>query len=182
MKIIDTAIADVKIIEPSVFGDQRGFFMETWNANTFADLGLDITFVQDNHSRSQQGILRGLHYQIQQTQGKLVRVSSGCVYDVAVDIRRSSSTFGQYVGVELSADNQRMLWVPPYFAHGFYVISDSADFQYKCTDLYNPESEQCIVWNDPELNIQWPLVNNTLPQLSDKDQNGKCFSQAVVFD
>ncbi len=182
MKIIDTAIADVKIIEPSVFGDQRGFFMETWNANTFADLGLDITFVQDNHSRSQQGILRGLHYQIQQTQGKLVRVSSGCVYDVAVDIRRSSSTFGQYVGVELSADNQRMLWVPPYFAHGFYVISDSADFQYKCTDLYNPESEQCIVWNDPELNIQWPLVNNTLPQLSNKDQNGQRFSQAVVFD
>jgi dTDP-4-dehydrorhamnose 3,5-epimerase len=182
MKIIDTAIADVKIIEPSVFGDQRGFFMETWNADTFADLGLDITFVQDNHSRSQQGILRGLHYQMQQTQGKLVRVSSGCVYDVAVDIRRSSPTFGQSIGVELSAENRRMLWVPPYFAHGFYVISDSADFQYKCTDFYDPESEQCIVWNDPELNIQWPLVDNILPQLSDKDQKGQRFSQAVVFD
>ena len=181
MKIIDTAIPAVKIIEPQVFGDERGFFMETWNAKTFAKLGLNIDFVQDNHSRSQQGILRGLHYQTQHTQGKLVRVSSGCVYDVAVDLRRSSPTFGQHIGVELSAKNQRMLWVPPYFAHGFYVISASADFQYKCTDVYDPHSEQCILWNDADLAINWPLVNNTIPQLSSKDQQGQALCNAPVF-
>ena len=181
MKIIDTAIADVKIIEPAVFGDARGFFMESWQAQKFADLGLKISFVQDNHSRSQQGILRGLHYQTQNTQGKLVRVTAGCVYDVAVDIRRSSPTFGQYVGVELSEENHRMLWVPPYFAHGFYVMSEQADFQYKCTDVYDPDSEQCIVWDDPDLNIAWPLVDNQAPQLSAKDQAGQAFAHADVF-
>jgi len=181
MKIIDTSIAEVKIIQPAVFGDARGFFMESWHAQKFAELGLDLSFVQDNHSRSQQGILRGLHYQTKQTQGKLVRVTAGCVYDVAVDIRRSSPTFGQYVGVELSAENHRMLWVPPYFAHGFYVMSEQADFQYKCTDFYDPASEKCIVWNDPDLDIAWPLVDNAAPQLSCKDQDGQAFSNAIVF-
>ena len=138
MKVIDTAIPDVKILEPRVFGDERGFFLETWNSRTFAELGLDLTFVQDNHSRSAQGILRGLHYQIHQPQGKLVRVTSGTVFDVAVDLRQSSPTFGQWVGVELSATNHRMLWIPEGFAHGFYVMSESADFLYKCTALYGP--------------------------------------------
>jgi dTDP-4-dehydrorhamnose 3,5-epimerase len=181
MKIIDTAIAEVKIIEPAVFGDARGFFMESWHSQKFAEQGLDLSFVQDNHSRSQQGILRGLHYQIKHTQGKLVRVTAGCVYDVAVDIRRSSPTFGQHIGVELSAENHRMLWVPPYFAHGFYVMSEQADFQYKCTDFYDPDSERCIVWDDPDLNIAWPLVDNSTPQLSAKDQAGQAFSNATVF-
>lgn len=181
MNIIETAIADVKILEPKVFGDERGFFLESWNANTFAELGLDLQFVQDNHSRSRQGILRGLHYQLQNPQGKLVRVTQGAVFDVAVDIRRSSPTFGQWVGVELSASNHRMLWVPAGFAHGFYVVSESADFQYKCTDFYNPAAEKSILWNDPTLNIQWPLVNSQDPQLSAKDEQGTLFVQAEVF-
>lgn len=181
MKLIETAISDVKILEPSVFGDERGFFLESWNANTFAALGLDLQFVQDNHSRSRQGILRGLHYQLQNPQGKLVRVTQGAVFDVAVDIRRSSPTFGQWVGVELSANNHRMLWVPAGFAHGFYVLSESADFQYKCTDFYNPAAEKSILWNDSDLNISWPLVNGQAPLLSAKDAQGTVFAQAEVF-
>ena len=181
MKLIETAISDVKILEPSVFGDERGFFLESWNANTFATLGLDLPFVQDNHSRSRQGILRGLHYQLQNPQGKLVRVTQGAVFDVAVDIRRRSPTFGQWVGVELSASNHRMLWVPAGFAHGFYVLSESADFQYKCTDFYNPAAEKSILWNDSDLNIHWPLVNGQAPQLSAKDEQGTVFAQAEVF-
>ena len=181
MKIIETAISDVKILEPKVFGDERGFFLESWNANTFAALGLGMQFVLDNHSRSRQGILRGLHYQLQNPQGKLVRVTQGAVFDVAVDIRRSSPTFGQWVGVELSASNHRMLWIPAGFAHGFYVLSESADFQYKCTDFYNPAAEKSILWNDSDLNISWPLVNGQAPLLSAKDEQGTVFAQAEVF-
>ena len=182
MKIIDTKIPDVKIIEPDVFGDERGFFMETWHEEKFAELGLSLNFVQDNHSRSQQGILRGLHYQTKQTQGKLVRVTAGSVYDVAVDIRKSSPTFGQHIGVELSAENHRMLWVPPQFAHGFYVMSESADFQYKCTNFYDPDSEHSIFWNDKTLNINWPLVDDMPPLLAPKDKAGTTFRNAIVFD
>lgn len=182
MKIINTSIPDVKIIEPAVFGDERGFFLESWNQAKFAELGLDVDFVQDNHSRSSQGILRGLHYQLNHTQGKLVRVTTGRVYDVAVDIRKSSPTFGQYVGVELSEENHRMLWVPPQFAHGFYVLSDFADFLYKCTDIYDPSSEQTIIWNDKTIGIDWGLVNNAPPLLSEKDKNGLPLSDAIVFD
>ncbi len=182
MKIINTKIPDVKIIEPAVYGDERGFFLESWNKAKFAELGLNFDFVQDNQSRSQQGILRGLHYQLNHTQGKLVRVTAGSVYDVAVDIRKSSPTFGEYVGVELSEENHRMLWVPPQFAHGFYVTSESADFLYKCTDIYDADSEQSILWNDSEINIQWPLVNGEAPLLSPKDQQAKTFSDATVFE
>lgn len=181
MKIIPTSIPEVLIIEPRVFGDERGFFMETWNQQTFAQAGLDFNFVQDNHSRSRQGILRGLHYQIQKPQGKLVRVTQGRVYDVAVDLRRSSPTFGQWTGVELSAENYRLFWVPPGFAHGFYVLSESADFQYKCTQLYAPEYERCLRWDDPALNIPWPLVKGEPPQLSAKDAIGAELTAAEVF-
>lgn len=181
MNIIQTSIPDVVIIEPRVFGDERGFFMETWNQQSFAKAGLDFNFVQDNHSRSRQGILRGLHYQIQNPQGKLVRVTQGCVYDVAVDLRRSSPSFGQWTAVELSAENHRLFWIPPGFAHGFYVISESADFQYKCTNLYAPEHERCVRWNDPELNIPWPLVKGELPQLSAKDAIGALLTEAEIF-
>ena len=181
MNITPTAIPDVLIIEPKVFGDERGFFMETWNQQTFAKAGLDFNFVQDNHSRSRQGILRGLHYQIQNPQGKLVRVTQGCVYDVAVDLRRSSPSFGQWTAVELSAENHRLFWVPPGFAHGFYVMSEFADFQYKCTQLYAPEYERCVRWNDPDLNIPWPLVQDERPQLSAKDAIGASLTEAEVF-
>jgi len=181
LKIIDTSIADVKILEPAVFGDDRGFFMESWNLGKFADAGLPAHFVQDNHSRSAQGILRGLHYQTQNTQGKLVRVVSGAVYDVAVDMRKSSSTFGRWVGVELSDTNHRMLWVPEQFAHGFYVLSESADFLYKCTAPYDPEHEQSIIWDDSTLAIEWPLLESNQPSLSTKDANGVNFVDAVVF-
>lgn len=181
MNIIPTKITDVLIIEPRVFGDERGFFMETWNQQTFAELGLDLKFVQDNHSRSGQGILRGLHYQIENPQGKLVRVTSGKVFDVAVDIRRNSATYGQWVGVELSAENHRMFWVPEGFAHGFYVMSETADFQYKCTNLYAPAHERCIRWDAPELAIDWPLVNGEAPKLSTKDAEGKTLNDAEVF-
>lgn len=181
MNIIDSKIPDVKIIEPAVFGDERGFFMETWNQQAFADAGLDIEFVQDNHSRSGQGILRGLHYQMEQTQGKLVRVITGKVYDVAVDMRKSSETFGQSVGVELSDENHRMLWVPPGFAHGFYVMSEMADFVYKCTDFYAPEHERTLLWNDPVLNIEWPLVDGVETQLSAKDITGTPLASADTF-
>ncbi len=182
MKLVDTQIADVKIIEPAVFGDERGYFMETWSSEKFKEQGLDVDFVQDNHSRSPKGILRGMHYQIEHTQGKLVRVVTGKVFDVAVDIRKSSTTFGQWVGVELSDENHRMLWVPPGFAHGFYVMSEQADFLYKCTDIYAPQYERCIQWDDAEIGIDWPLVDGTPPILSDKDKQGLALSTAEVFN
>jgi len=181
MKFIPSNIPDVILIEPKVFGDHRGFFMETWQRNTFAENGIDFDFVQDNHSKSSQGILRGLHYQIQQPQGKLVRVVQGSVFDVAVDMRQSSPTFGQWVGYELSAENHRMLWVPPGFAHGFYVMSDSAEFVYKCTDYYAPEFERSVLWNDPQLAIDWHLVDNKAPVLSDKDAQAPAFNDAQTF-
>ncbi|SQH77483.1 dTDP-4-deoxyrhamnose-3,5-epimerase [Shewanella benthica] len=170
MKIIDTAIPDVKIIEPTVFGDERGFFMETWNQKKFEEFvtGKLTRFVQDNHSKSKKGILRGLHYQTENTQGKLVRVVSGEVFDVAVDIRQDSPTFGKWVGEYLSAENKRQLWVPEGFAHGFYVTSEEAEFVYKCTNYYHSESEVSIRWNDENLQIDWPL-NGVPPLLSSKD-------------
>ena len=181
MKFIPSKIPDVILIEPNFFGDHRGFFMETWQRKTSAENGIDYDFVQDNHSKSAQGILRGLHYQIEQTQGKLVRVVQGCVYDVAVDIRKSSPTFGQWVGYELSAENQKMLWVPPGFAHGFYVMSETAEFVYKCTDYYAPEHERSLLWNDQQLNIDWPLVDDKAPILSDKDAVAPSFTNAETF-
>lgn len=181
MNVIETSLSGVVIIEPRVFGDARGFFVETWNARTFAQHGLDVDFVQDNHSKSAQGTLRGLHYQIKQPQGKLVRVTAGEVFDVAVDIRKSSSTFGKWFGVVLSAENKRMLWVPPGFAHGFYVTSESAEFMYKCTDYYAPEHERCIRWNDPELGVDWPIIQGLAPLLSEKDAKGMGLQQAEYF-
>lgn len=181
MKIFPTRIPEVMIIEPQVFGDHRGFFMETWNRRKFKEAGLDLDFVQDNHSSSVKGTLRGLHYQTINPQGKLVRVTVGEVFDVAIDIRRSSLTFGQWVGEILSANNQRMFWVPPGFAHGFLVLSDMAEFQYKCTDYYNPTHEKCIIWNDNQLNISWPLADFK-PILSEKDKLGREFKNAEVFD
>jgi len=173
MKVIDTSIPDVKIIEPAVFGDERGFFMETWSQQKFEELvtGKPTSFVQDNHSKSKQGILRGLHFQTENTQGKLVRVTSGEVFDVAVDIRKDSATYGNWVGLYLSAENKRQLWVPEGFAHGFYVTSDEAEFVYKCTDYYNPSAEVSIKYDDEYLNIKWPLFNSKLV-LSEKDQLG----------
>ncbi|ARD43581.1 dTDP-4-dehydrorhamnose 3,5-epimerase [Colwellia sp. PAMC 21821] len=181
MNYIDTAIADVKIIEPNVFGDERGFFMETFRVDEFTRECAQKTFVQDNHSKSSQGILRGLHYQLKNTQGKLVRVTSGEVYDVAVDMRKSSPTYGQHVGVVLSGENKRQLWVPEGFAHGFYVMSESAEFVYKCTDYYAPEHEVSLLWNDPALNIQWPLVDGKAPLLAAKDEAGLLFKDAPTF-
>lgn len=182
MKLTATAIADVLIIEPKVFGDARGFFFESFNQQAFKQAtGLGMEFVQDNHSRSEKGVLRGLHYQVAQAQGKLVRVASGVVFDVAVDLRRSSGTFGQWVGVELSESNRRQLWIPPGFAHGFLTLSDSADFLYKTTDYYNPEHERCIAWNDPALSIRWPL-GAVPPKLSIKDQAGSSLAESQVFD
>lgn len=182
MKIISTAIDAVKIIDPAVFGDERGFFFESWNEQAFAAEGINDAFVQDNHSRSARGILRGLHYQTDSTQGKLVRVATGSVFDVAVDMRTPSPTFGQWVGVELSEQNRRMLWVPPGFAHGFYVMSESADFLYKCTDQYAPEYEVSIRWDDPQLAIDWPLVDGVAPTCSTKDTKGYSFADAPKFD
>jgi dTDP-4-dehydrorhamnose 3,5-epimerase len=181
MQAIDTALPDVKIIEPKVFGDARGFFYESFNQRAFdAAVGRHYDFVQDNHSKSSRGVLRGLHYQLEQVQGKLVRVVQGRVIDVAVDIRKSSATFGHWVAVELSEDNQRQLWVPPGFAHGFVVVSDTAEFLYKTTDYYAPAHERCIIWNDAQLSIDWQL-NGLEPQLSAKDQQGKAFAEADVF-
>lgn len=181
MKYIETAIPDVKIIEPNVFGDERGFFMETFRVDEFIDNCAETTFVQDNHSKSSHGILRGLHYQLQQTQGKLVRVTAGEVYDVAVDMRASSPTYGQHVGVVLSAENKRQLWVPEGFAHGFYVMSESAEFVYKCTNYYLPEHEVSLLWNDADLAIEWPLVDDIAPLLSAKDKDALPFSKAPTF-
>ena len=180
MKVTPTSIPSVLIIEPKVFGDTRGFFFESFNQRDFNQAtGLDVNFVQDNHSRSSKGVLRGLHYQIQQPQGKLVRVVHGSVFDVTVDLRKSSPTFGQWVGVELTEDNHRQLWIPPGFAHGFYVLSDSADFLYKTTDYYAPEFECSLIWNDPTIGIEWPL--NTQPIISAKDAQGKKLADAEVF-
>ncbi|MFN4351147.1 MAG: dTDP-4-dehydrorhamnose 3,5-epimerase [Hylemonella sp.] len=180
MRAIPTTIPDVLIIEPKVYGDARGFFFESYNGSAFAQAtGLKVNFVQDNHSRSAKGVLRGLHYQIRQPQGKLVRVVRGSVYDVAVDLRKSSPTFGRWVGAELSEDNQRQMWVPAGFAHGFLVTSESADFLYKTTDYYAPEQERCIAWNDPAIGIQWPLAE--APVLSGKDQQGRLLAQAEVY-
>ena len=182
MKATRLSIPDVVLIEPKVFGDARGFFFESYNQRAFNEAtGTDFQFVQDNHSRSAKGVLRGLHYQLRQPQGKLVRVVQGAVFDVAVDIRKSSPTFGQWVGVELSADNHRQLWVPPGFAHGFLVLSESAEFLYKTTDYYAPQHERCIVWNDPALAIVWPDVGMA-PCLSSKDQRGLYLAEAPVFD
>jgi len=181
MQAIQTEIPDVFIIEPKVFGDERGFFFESFNARRFAELtGVDPQFVQDNHSRSVKGVLRGLHYQIRQPQGKLVRVVSGEVWDVAVDLRRSSPTFGKWVGVTLSAENKRQLWIPEGFAHGFVVVSESAEFLYKTTDYWAPEHERSILWNDPTLNLPWPLEGE--PSLSAKDRQGVLLEQAETFD
>ena len=180
MKVTPCAIADVLLIEPRVFGDERGFFYESFNQRDFQKTtGLDLPFVQDNHSKSAQGVLRGLHYQVQNPQGKLVRVTAGEVFDVAVDIRRNSPTFGQWVGAILSADNKRQLWVPPGLAHGFVVLSEHAEFLYKTTDYYAPEHERCIAWDDPTLAIQWPAMS-AAPKLSAKDAAGAAFLDACA--
>ena len=181
MKIIDTKIKDVKLIEPDLYGDKRGFFMETFRNDWSKKNIADIDFVQENHSKSSLGTLRGLHYQIKNPQGKLVRVVNGEVYDVAVDMRKSSLTFGHSVGVLLSVVNNRQLWVPPGFAHGFYVTSESAEFVYKCTDYYAPEYERSVIWNDKNLDISWPLVNSDHPFLSKKDEDAICFRDADYF-
>ncbi len=179
--VTPTAISEVLVVEPKVFGDDRGFFLETWQRSRYGSVGIDHDFVQDNHSGSSQGVLRGLHYQLTQPQGKLVRVTSGSVFDVAVDLRRSSPTFGRWVGVTLSRENRRMLWVPPGFGHGFYVTSEAAEFQYKCTDYYAPEDERTIAWNDPTLAIDWPLLNAAEPSVSAKDAAGVAFVDADVY-
>ena len=182
MKVIPTALAGVLIIEPRVFGDERGFFFESFNQKAFRQAtGIDVNFVQDNHSRSANGVLRGLHYQIEQPQGKLVRVVRGAVFDVAVDLRKSSPTFGQWLGLELTEENKRQLWIPAGFAHGFMTLSESADFLYKTSDYYAPQFERCIAWDDPELAIDWPL-NDSQPLISVKDQAGLPLAGAPVFE
>lgn len=181
MNVIETGIPGLLVLEPKVFGDARGFFMESFNARTFAELtGVKTDFVQDNHSRSGRGVLRGLHYQVQQPQGKLVRVAQGRVFDVAVDLRRSSPTFGRWYGVELSGENHRQFWVPAGFAHGFYVLSESADFLYKTTDYYAPQHERSLAWNDATVGVQWPLQGE--PLLSAKDLAGKPLGECEVFE
>lgn len=182
MKFIDTALPGVVVVEPEIFGDNRGFFMETWHRGKFEDGGIDADFVQDNRSRSLKSTLRGLHYQLKQPQGKLVQVIAGEIFDVAVDIRRSSPYFGLWTGEILSADNRKMLWVPPGFAHGFLVTSETADVCYKCTDYYAPKYERSIVWNDKDLDIAWPLQNGVTPLLSDKDSKGRYLAEAEVFE
>lgn len=182
MKVTATALPEVLIIEPKVFGDARGFFFESFNQRAFNEAtGLQVSFVQDNHSRSGKGVLRGLHYQIQQPQGKLVRVVRGSVFDVAVDVRKSSPNFGRWVGVELTEENHRQLWVPPGFAHGFLVTSDSADFLYKTTDYYAPDFERCVGWDDPAIGVVWPLAGME-PNLSAKDRSGSLLANAQVFE
>jgi dTDP-4-dehydrorhamnose 3,5-epimerase len=181
MKFSPTSLKDILIIEPRVFSDERGFFMETFQLEQFKRAGIHFDFVQDNHSRSMQGILRGMHYQIQQAQGKLVRVVVGEVYDVAVDLRRSSPTFGKWMGEILSSDNKLQLWVPPGFAHGFYVISEWAEVVYKTTDYYAPEWERTLAWDDPQIGIEWPLIDGQPPQLSHKDASGQPFNKIELF-
>jgi dTDP-4-dehydrorhamnose 3,5-epimerase len=181
VNVIESELPEVLIIEPKVFGDERGFFYESFNANAFAEkTGITTPFVQDNHSRSQKGVLRGLHYQVENAQGKLVRVTAGSVLDIAVDIRRSSPSFGKWFGLELSAENARQLWIPPGFAHGFVVLSEYAEFLYKTTDYYTPSAERCIRWDDPDLAINWQL--SEAPQLSTKDTLGKSLKDADLFD
>ncbi len=180
MQITPTALPSVLLVEPRVFGDDRGFFYESWNRRVFAAAGIDADFVQDNHSRSARGVLRGLHYQIEHAQGKLVRATAGEVYDVAVDLRRSSPTFGRSVGIVLSAANRRMLWIPPGFAHGFVVLSEDAEFVYKATDYWYPEHERILLWNDPALRIDWPLTG--APTLAAKDAAGRLLADADVYD
>lgn len=181
MKVIPTALPEVLILEPKVFGDERGFFMESWNARTFAEAtGLDVTFVQDNHSRSAKNVLRGIHYQVVKPQGKLVRVVSGAVFDVAVDLRRSSPSFGRWVGIELSAENKRQLWVPPGFGHAFLVLSDYADFLYKTTEYWIAQHDRSLRWNDPTLAVQWPLAG-ALPQLAAKDAAAPLLTDAEAY-
>lgn len=182
MKIIKTKIPEVLIIEPKPFIDERGFFMETWNKKKFADLGLTMEFVQDNHSKSVKNTLRGLHYQIENAQGKLVRVIQGEVFDIAVDLRKNSPHFGKWVGATLTAENKKMLWVPTGFAHGFLVLTETAEFQYKCSDFYNPKAERCIIWNDPQLDIAWPITESENLILSEKDKKGVLFKNAEVFE
>ncbi|CAG4885537.1 dTDP-4-dehydrorhamnose 3,5-epimerase [Paraburkholderia saeva] len=178
--VTPTALPEVKLIEPKVFGDARGFFFESFNAKEFAEkVGVDVEFVQDNHSRSAKGVLRGLHYQIEHAQGKLVRVVSGEVFDVAVDMRRSSPDFGKWVGVNLSAENSRQMWIPPGFAHGFVVLSETAEFLYKTTDYWFPEHERCLIWNDPDVGIEWPVESE--PTLAAKDAAGKGFGDAESY-
>lgn len=179
MKVIPTEIPEVLLLEPKVFGDERGFFMESYNKRVLSELGIRHDFVQDNHSRSARGVLRGLHYQVKQPQGKLVRVVAGRVFDVAVDLRRSSPTFGRWVGFELSAENKRLAWIPPGFGHGFLVLSESADFLYKSTDYYAPEHERSVLWNDPAIGIRWPLDGE--PLLSAKDRECKLLKDAEVY-
>lgn len=181
MIVVDTIFEDVKILEPRVFGDDRGFFLESWNAKTFADAGIDVRFVQDNHSKSAKGVLRGLHYQMQSPQGKLVRVTAGSAFDAMVDIRKSSPTFGRWYGVHLSASNKRMCWIPPGFAHGFLSLEDDTEFLYKCTDFYNPAAECSLLWNDPAIGIAWPLDEIGQPALSGKDAAGKPMAMTEVF-
>ena len=181
MEYVRLDVPDMVLIKPQVFGDDRGFFMETFRQNEFEDKVSNLRFVQDNHSLSKRGTLRGLHYQINQPQGKLVRVISGEVFDVGVDLRKSSPTFGNWSGVTLSSENKEILWVPPGFAHGFYVLSDRAEFEYKCTDYYAPEHERSIQWDDPDIGIDWPLLSGSLPLLSSKDRAGVSFKDAEVF-
>ena len=179
MKVVPTAIPEVLLLEPKVFGDERGYFYESWNQRSFAELGIDAEFVQDNHSKSQKNVLRGLHYQIEHAQGKLIRVTAGAVYDVAVDLRRSSPSFGQWVAFTLSAENKRMAWIPPGFAHGFCVTSDAAEFLYKTTDYWSPAHDRTLLWNDPQLAIPWPLTAE--PLLAAKDVAGTPLAQAETF-
>ncbi|HWK49242.1 MAG TPA: dTDP-4-dehydrorhamnose 3,5-epimerase [Steroidobacter sp.] len=176
-----TRLPEVVLIEPKVFGDARGFFMETWEARKFADAGIDASFVQDNHSRSSRWVLRGLHYQLRHAQGKLVRVTEGEVFDVAVDVRKSSPTFGQWVGDYLSADNRRMMWIPPGFAHGFVALSGQVEFLYKCTDFYDPASERTLLWNDPRVQVEWPIPQGIQPIISAKDQAGVALDTAECY-
>jgi dTDP-4-dehydrorhamnose 3,5-epimerase len=181
VKVADTKIPEVKIVEPKVFGDDRGFFFESWNACDFAVAGIDASFVQDNHSRSAKGVLRGLHYQLEVPQGKLMRVVAGSIYDVAVDIRRSSQTYGQWVGVILSADNKLQMWVPQGFAHGFLSLEDGTELLYKCTDFYSVAAERSILWNDPSIGVLWPLEGIGAPQLSQRDAKAGLLDPAQVF-
>ena len=180
MRVEATALPEVMVVELDRFGDQRGFFMETWSARKFAALGIDARFVQDNHSRSARHVLRGLHYQVKQPQGKLVRVTAGTIWDVAVDLRRSSARFGRWAGMTLDADTPRVLWIPPGFAHGFLVLSESADVQYKATDFYAPEHERSLLWNDPAIGVAWPLAGAS-PTLSDRDRAGTPLAQAETY-
>lgn len=181
MEWLRTSLPDVVLVKPRVLGDERGFFLESWNEARFAAAGLEARFVQDNHSRSTRNTLRGLHYQVRQAQGKLVRVTRGAVFDVVVDIRRSSATFGKWLGIELSARSHEMLWVPPGFAHGFLALEDGTEFQYKCTDYYAPEHERAIAWNDPDLAIRWPLPNGESPTMSARDAAAGSFRAAEYY-